>query len=88
MAYETLFLPNIVKLKAIIQGKTEQKYGKIYKNGNFTFSENRKINLTQFGESRTSRIEPIGTKQKGPKITKITKISNISAIPPYFDGPY
>ena len=61
---------------------------KIKKNKNFTFFENRKINLTQFGESRTSRIEPIGTKQKGPKITKITKISNISAIPPYFDGSY
>ena len=28
VAYETLFLPNIVKLKVIIQGKTEQKYGK------------------------------------------------------------
>ena len=60
----------------------------IKKSENFTFFEKRKINLTQFGESRTSRIEPIGTKQKGPKITKITKISNISAIPPYFDGPY
>ena len=31
----------------------------IKKNENFTFFENRKINLTQFSESRTSRIEPI-----------------------------
>ena len=48
---------------------------KIKKNKNFTFFENRKINLTQFSESRTSRIEPIGTKQKGPKITKISRKS-------------
>ena len=47
----------------------------IKKNENFTFFENRKINLTQFSESRTSRIEPIGTKQKGPKITKISRKS-------------
>ena len=50
----------------------------IKKNENFTFSENRKINLTQSGESRTSRIEPIGTKQKGPKITKISRKSRKS----------
>ena len=31
----------------------------IKKNENFTFFENRKINLTQFSEYRTSRIEPI-----------------------------
>ena len=59
---------------------------KIKKNKNFTFFENRKINLTQFSESRTSRIEPIQTnqnntkiKQKIEKFTK-TKISRFPKI--------
>ena len=58
----------------------------IKKNENFTFFENRKINLTQFSESRTSRIEPIQTnqnntkiKQKIEKFTK-TKISRFPKI--------
>ena len=58
----------------------------IKKNENFTFFENRKINLTQFSESRASRIEPIQTnqnntkiKQKIEKFTK-TKISRFPKI--------
>ena len=42
----------------------------IKKNENFTFFENRKINLTQFSEYRTSRIEPIQTNQNNTKIKK------------------